>query len=174
MFSNPFAARGIVAGLASLTLVGALAPASASASTSDTYVCTNGPQSSTAPSGAVSARVTLNGAAGKASASGASGGTGEGLAITMPVTPGQQFDVYVGCQNGYGGGGPGGPEFAYDGFQPVAGGSGGGASYLVPAGGASRRRTRSPRAAAVAVTPGSAATERPTAVGPAARSRRHP
>lgn len=165
MFRSPFAARGIAAGIASLpataltaippaaasrlvrrsmlaaasalTLVGALSltPASALASTSDTYVCTNGTQSSTAPSGAVSARVTLNGAAGKSSASGASGGTGEGLAIIMPVTPGQQFDVYVGCQNGYGGGGQGGVEFTANYFQQTAGGSGGGASYLVPAAG---------------------------------------
>jgi archaellum component FlaG (FlaF/FlaG flagellin family) len=166
MFRSPFAARGIAARIASLpataltaiapaaasllarrsmlatasalTLVGALSltPASASASTSDTYVCTNGSQSSTAPSGAVSARVTLNGAAGKSSASGAAGGTGEGLAVTTPVTPGQQFDVYVGCQNDYGGGGPGGWDETPNYFQPIAGGSGGGASYLVPAGGA--------------------------------------
>jgi collagen type VII alpha len=113
-----------------LTLL-AMSPAPALASTSDTYVCINGAQASTAPAGAVSARVTLNGAAGQASSSGQPGGTGEGMVFTMPVTPGQQFDVFVGCQNGYGGGGSGGFNFGASG----QGGHGGGSSYLLPAAG---------------------------------------
>jgi hypothetical protein len=115
-------------------------PSGALADTTDTYSCTHGPQTSTAPFGAVSATVTLDGAAGQAAMSGQSGGLGESLVMSMPVTPGQQFDVEVGCQgnpSGNGGYNGGASSGAASNPQPttISGGGGGGASDILPLGG---------------------------------------
>lgn len=128
------------AGVAALLSALALSPASALATTTDTYECTNGGvQTSTAPAGAVSAMVTLDGAAGGSGsyAPTSNGGDGASLTITLPVTSGEQFDVVAGCGGGDGGGSAGGSDVASpSGSVAGAGGDGGGASYITPHNGA--------------------------------------
>lgn len=127
------------AGVAALLSALALSPASALATTTDTYLCTNGGvQTSTAPAGAVSAEVTLEGAAGGSGsyAPTSNGGNGAVLTITLPVTSGEQFDVVAGCRDGDGGGSAGGSDLASPSGVAGAGGDGGGASYITPHSGA--------------------------------------
>ena len=131
--------------------VSALIPVAAQASVTDTYRCAGAPQTSTAPSGAVVANITLRGAAGASGAEVAyndanysgsvhEGGAGDVMHISLPVTPGQTFGVNVGCTSGYGGGGAGGADQYYgsmsNGRFGVGGGNGGGATDIIPAGGA--------------------------------------
>ena len=126
-------AGGVAAVLSAL----AFAPAGALANTTDTYNCTDsGIQTSTAPAGAVSATATLNGAAGGGGfySSSDNGGNGASLQISLPVTPGEQFDVIAGCDSGDGGGSAGGADDASPGGVSGAGGAGGGASYIMPHG----------------------------------------
>ncbi len=124
-----------------LLLAGLLTPSSALAQT-DTYACTGAPQTSTTPSGASQATVTLNGAAG-GGASGVSGGQGESLTFTLAVTAGEQFDVNAGCQGANGSESLGGASSGAGGFDGGGNGSdgdvyvaagGGGASDILPHG----------------------------------------
>ena len=106
-------------------------PAAANATVTQTFACANSTaaQVATAPIGAVSARVTLNGAAGSDSSPGV-GGHGESERFTIPASGSQQFDVFVGCLDGY-------PQsVSGNGGLNVftVGGSGGGASQLSPQG----------------------------------------
>ena len=108
------------------------------------FGCVNATQTSTAPSGATLADVTVTGAGGGNTTTpvwngtlSATGGKGERIEFTMPVTGGEQFDVVVGCRGhdgayrptssgGFGGGGNGG--WNYTTGMYAAGG--GGASYV--------------------------------------------
>ena len=136
------ACAGAVLGASLLTAPSALGD------TTDSYACTGAPQTSTVPSGDNFAVVTLNGAAGGSATNNGittSGGLGEQLVADLPVTPGSQLDVIVGCQGtsdnglyvvpgGYGGGGAGGEgDSGEDGS--LSGGGGGGGSYVMPHGG---------------------------------------
>ncbi|ADB51753.1 glycine-rich protein [Conexibacter woesei] len=83
------------------------------------------PQVWTAPAGVTEATFTLVGASGAAAAgSGAAGGFGAQIVATLPVTPGQAYELVVGGQGtgatgGFNGGGAGGANTL------VAGGGGG-------------------------------------------------
>jgi collagen type VII alpha len=107
------------------TLLSAFALASAPA-LADSYGCSGGIQSLMVPTGAITADVDLQGAAGVGGPFGPSGGLGANVNMSMPVTPGQPISLQVGCQDGYGGGGGAG-------FAPWAG-NGGGATSLSVAG----------------------------------------
>ena len=117
----------------------ALAPAVAEATVTQTVGgCSSATE--TAPANAVSAQVTLLGAAGGNASSGGVGGDGADLVINMPVTGGHSYDVVTGCRGGNGnadsgsyngnagsynsGGGGSGGE-GYNG-----GGTGGGSTYI--------------------------------------------
>lgn len=85
----------------------------------------------TAPAGVTEATFTLVGASGAAAAGsgGAAGGFGAQLVATLPVTPGQQYELVVGGQGsgatgGFNGGGAGGAN------APLVAGGGGGATDL--------------------------------------------
>jgi collagen type VII alpha len=106
------------------------APVAANASVTQTFACTNSavPQVATAPTGAVSADVTVDGAAGGNGLSGV-GGNGESEEFTIPVSGAQQFDVLVGCQSGE----PQNPDNGGEAFS-IHGPSGGGATQLSPQG----------------------------------------
>ena len=108
----------LTAGLGAL--LPALALSSSPALAATTYSCTHTARSLTVPSGAFSATITLQGAAGRANDFGVSGGHGDSVNISMPVSPGQDLGLQVGCQDGFGGGGAGGWEA----------GNGGGASTI--------------------------------------------
>jgi len=126
-----------------------LAAPSALADTTDNYSCTHSPQTSTVPAGDNEAIVSLWGADGGSATNDSvtsSGGNGERLVADVPVTAGSTLDVIVGCQGGsvnggngapggYGGGGRGGNgDSGADGS--LSGAGGGGASYILPHGGA--------------------------------------
>jgi hypothetical protein len=119
-----------------VTAIGAIALTSAPAQADTTYSCTDSAQTVAVPAGAVSATVTLAGAAGQANAWGVNGGRGATLVVTLPVTIGQSVALDVGCQDGYGGGGFVGPyagdgggatTFSVDGTLYAEAGGGGGA-----------------------------------------------
>jgi hypothetical protein len=129
------------AAAAVLLLAGLLTPSSAVAET-DTYACTGATQTSTTPSGASQATVTLNGAAG-GGASDVSGGQGESLTFTLAVTAGEQFDVNAGCEGANGSQSLGGASSGAGGFDGGGNGTdgdvylaagGGGASDILPHG----------------------------------------
>jgi hypothetical protein len=139
----------LVACAGAVLCVSLLAAPSALADTTDNYTCTGALETSTVPSGDNFAVVTLNGAGGGSARNDGqttSGGLGEQLVAEVPVTPGSQLDVTVGCQGGsddgdftvpggYGGGGAGG--LGDDGMDgTLTGAGGGGASYVMPHSGA--------------------------------------
>lgn len=85
----------------------ALALSNSPALASTTYGCTGSTQDVTVPADALSATINLQGAAGQSNQFGVSGGAGESVNLTLPVTPGHTLTFQVGCQNNtYGGGGP--------------------------------------------------------------------
>ncbi|HEX5927307.1 MAG TPA: choice-of-anchor D domain-containing protein [Baekduia sp.] len=105
-------------------LLTALALSSSPALASTTYSCTRAVQNVPVPSGKVSATITLSGAAGRGNRIGVvSGGRGDSVTISLPVSPGQNLGLRVGCQDGFGGGG--GTVAAGNGY-----GNGGGASTI--------------------------------------------
>ena len=132
-----------VMALAALSVI-AGCPSAAQASVTDADACTGAVRTSTAPAGTIAAVITLTGAARTESAydkdgdnpEGGQGGAGDSLTVSVPASAGQQFDVNVGCQNGYNGGNRGG----YDGWYGLiegdgsGGGNGGGASDITPTG----------------------------------------
>jgi hypothetical protein len=128
-------ARGRCAALVSSAAL-LLAPTLAHATTTtQTFGCTAGTQTSTVPAGATLATVTLDGAAGLGTR-GIAGGHGEELVVSLPAAAGTQFDVNVGCHpttsvGGFNGGGNGGLD-----DRGTTGGGGGGASDILPHGGA--------------------------------------
>ncbi len=131
------AALGACAG--AVLSAGMLTAPSALADTTDSYACTGATQTSAVPAGDNLAIVTLNGAAGGSSDGNGgeivAGGRGEQLVADVPVTAGSQFDVLVGCQGGRTGGFGGGANGGID-DENTYGAGGGGASYVLPSGGA--------------------------------------
>jgi hypothetical protein len=117
----------------------ALAPAAAQATVTRTVGGCSTP-TETAPADAVSAQVTLLGAAGGNASSGGSGGDGADLVINMPVTAGHTYFVVTGCQgnggsadsgNSNGGDGPYATGTGGNGGEGYnGGGQGGGASFI--------------------------------------------
>jgi hypothetical protein len=121
-------AAGVTAGAAG---AGAGPGAGAGDVPTATYGCTGQQELFTVPSGAGDAvRIEAYGAQGN-DASAARGGLGGGLIVTVPVQPGEQFAVIVGCQAqfGLGIGGDGG-----DGGDP--GGDGGSGTFVATGSGA--------------------------------------
>jgi hypothetical protein len=109
-----------------------LAPSAAQATTTHGFGCvSNAAQNETVPANAALATVTLNGAAGAAGTNGTAGGKGSSVTFSMPVTGGQQFSVWVGCQSGA----PTGAAGAAGGINGGHGGNGGGGTWLVDTGG---------------------------------------
>ena len=110
------------AGLSALLTALALSTSPALAAT--TYSCTRAVQNVPVPSGKVSATISLRGAAGRGNPVGVvSGGRGDSVTMSLPVSPGQNLGLLVGCQDGFGGGG--GTVAAANGY-----GNGGGASTI--------------------------------------------
>jgi hypothetical protein len=130
------------------TLAGSLMSAflaiPSSAMATDTYACTSGSQTATAPANAVQARVQMKGGAGGGNFYfdiNTSGGNGADITFTMPVTGGQKFAVNVGCegnsaqQGGWGAARGGDAGLASRGLGGQVGGGGGGATDIEPFGG---------------------------------------